>query len=277
MASPPLHQRFPNINDLGIYLYVGPTKTSFLNDATFTSFILSDARHMSHLRCVHLGRAPGVTIDSLNVLFEHCPALESLHLPSDGNWQDSTFRMMAALPRLANLSVYSVPCSDASLADLAKLTGLQTLSCQNVLNEHNEWNMLTVPSTLVKLPALTLKVANDGGDFGTVQYDTVARLPLLSRLAVGHVDHTIGKLAGCSSPSCIDCDVIDMTGGGMLHSACCVLLRGSVADVAPVARLHSSVPAHVSQLEISQFFTCGRRAARYDRRLGAVPYRADPL
>lgn len=211
-ASPPLHQRFPNIE--GIRFGITFEKTAVLSEAAFKAFFMSDARHMARLRSVCLQNCWGIELHSIAVLVEHCPALESLRLPfGTETWPDSNFGVLASLPRLSVLSVYAVPCNNASLADLAKLTGLREFSW-TASSDNNGPNMLTLPPTLTKLTQLALLIGYHRDDnVGTAQYGTMGCLRSLSNFCVYQVDHTIGKLADCTALSDISCASIEMTFG----------------------------------------------------------------
>lgn len=211
---PPLHQRFPNVEVLAIrrqtwYELYTTEEGAVIDDTTFASFALSDARHMARLRHLDLSLATMLTAASIAVLC-HCTQLQSLRLPV-ANVSDFSLGPLAALPRLERLLMDNVPCNATSLADLARLTRLTALSWRHVA-DGQQAEKLNVQSTLVGLRYLNLTTYGDD-DYspGMVHCADVARLPQLAEFEVYHVDNSIDQLSACISLSSLTCRMMELS------------------------------------------------------------------
>lgn len=147
-ASPPLHQRFPNVKEIAI-------EDDAVDDSQFASFVMSDACHMSRLVKIDLSVASSLDLPSVLVL-AHCTGLQELYLPQ--NLSVPGFALFA-LQRLPSLRVLSgrMACDEPCCVALGSLTQLTSLLWK-VASSSGDASPFVLPRGLDALNELQLTV-----------------------------------------------------------------------------------------------------------------------
>lgn len=204
-ASPPLHERFPNVEHIDLDF------DTALEESEFVAFVVNDARHMSRLVKLHLF-ALGLTGVSFMAL-AHCTGLQVLDLPLDRDISPSELYALQLAPGLHTLTV-AIAHKQSSLSALGGLTRLRTLelwmeyngnfdAIDHVFMPHGLACLSTLTvidggsrfdfSALRGLTSLTVEWASDEkqralATLGAASLSSLAGLPNLLRMSVFDID-----------------------------------------------------------------------------------------
>lgn len=235
-ASPPLHQRFPNISSIFITSFWQTGHTD-LDDALFSSFISLDARHMARLKSLDLRNARCLTFDSIVALCQ-CTSLETLSLPcSREELPDHALGPLTALPRLQRLCFVHLPCNDMLLADLGRLTGLKALRLRYNDDDEGVPATMTVPSTLLQLRYLHIENLERDRSARVIRFADIAWLPRLTHLCIRSLTSSCRQLAASTCLTTISCETLNLVPRDAADLAILDAIDSRVKPVASVTRL----------------------------------------
>lgn len=210
-ASPPLYERFPNVNSISMLRAWSPGASLHLRAAASEclAFAFRAAPLWAHLTRVNVHCCPDVPIPDTVVRLSLCGKLEALLLPSRAVLSPAHLAPLAPLRSLRRLWVALPPGDEAvaALAPLTQLTGLRVAVCAPDGNEQQSPPAVTLPPALSNLRALRLQC----------QIDLEPSLPALRGLSYLHLGVEMLSADACSHLAALTalcwfaCATVDLT------------------------------------------------------------------